>query len=100
MKVDQAKWWIKEAAEQQKGRVPVAIVWRGPYSDEGVVEHGLVALHDQLMCARDQCQFVDGVELADHVAAKQIARTAWAQAPAVDVYASAHVSVFTSDTYD
>jgi hypothetical protein len=50
----------------------VAVVWRGPHRDEGLVEHVLVPLHDQLVRAADQLQPVGPVELLDNVPAKHV----------------------------
>mmetsp|Transcript_3559 Transcript_3559/g.6806 ORF Transcript_3559/g.6806 Transcript_3559/m.6806 type:complete len:278 (+) Transcript_3559:505-1338(+) len=64
---------------------PVAVVGRGPDGDERVVEHVLVALHHQLMRARDQLDCVCRVELRNHVAAEEVAGAARAEAPAVNI---------------
>lgn len=71
---------------QDRGNVPaaVAVVRRGPDSHDAAIEHLLVALHDELVGARDQGQVVFVVELPHDVAAKQEASAARAQAPAFD----------------
>ena len=45
---------------------PVAIVGRRPHSDKCLVEHPLVAFHDQLVRTRDGRQTVHSVELQGH----------------------------------
>ena len=41
----------------------ITIVWGRPNRHDGVVEHELVALHDELVSPGDQIQTVGGVEL-------------------------------------
>ena len=46
---------VPEADEDAKAAiedVPVAVVWRTPDGDDRLVEHELVALHGELVCAR------------------------------------------------
>jgi hypothetical protein len=73
----------------------VAVVGRRPYGHQAVRglarlaalrgEHGLVALHDQLVRAGDQVDVVDLVELGHHISAEEVASAAGRQAPALDV---------------
>ena len=60
----------------------VAIVGRGPHRHEAVVEHELVALHDELVRAADEAEAVAVVELLHNVRAKEVARAALAKAGA------------------
>eukprot|EP00955_Chlamydomonas_euryale_P017729 189382-Chlamydomonas_euryale.AAC.5 len=63
----------------------VAVVWRAPHRDQLVVEHPLVAVHHQLVCAADEVDLVGLVELRHDLAAEQVAGAARRQAPALDV---------------
>lgn len=63
----------------------VAVVWRRPYGDNALLEHLLVALHDELVGARDHGQVVPVVELADDAGAEEEAGTARGEAPTFDI---------------
>lgn len=66
---------------------PVAVVGRAPDGHDRVVEHELVALHDELVRARDEVEIVRVHKLPDDVAAEQEAGPARRQSPSFDVYA-------------
>jgi hypothetical protein len=63
----------------------VAVVRRRPHGHQLLVEHVLVALHHQLMGARDHVDVVRVVELLDNVAAEQETSAARTQTPAFDI---------------
>jgi hypothetical protein len=76
--------------ELENGRdVPaaIAVVRRAPDGDERAVEHELVALHRELVRARDQRERVLVCEPPRDVRAEQEARAARREAPAGDVCA-------------
>ena len=54
---------------------PVAVIRRGPDSDQLLIEHPLVALHDQLVRTADEVDLVGLLEATADVPAKQIPRT-------------------------
>ena len=64
----------------------VAVVGRRPHRHQRLVgEHVLVALHDKLVCARDEFDGVGRVELCDDVAAEEVAGAARREPPPVNV---------------
>eukprot|EP00303_Exanthemachrysis_gayraliae_P002182 CAMPEP_0206002310 /NCGR_PEP_ID=MMETSP1464-20131121/2663_1 /ASSEMBLY_ACC=CAM_ASM_001124 /TAXON_ID=119497 /ORGANISM="Exanthemachrysis gayraliae, Strain RCC1523" /LENGTH=117 /DNA_ID=CAMNT_0053375647 /DNA_START=344 /DNA_END=694 /DNA_ORIENTATION=+ len=62
-----------EAALELEGgghvAAPVAVVGRGPHGDEALVEHPLVALHDELVGPGNLAEVVGVQELLHNVAA-------------------------------
>lgn len=80
----------KSAVERKNTRregtdVPIAIIRRAPDGDDGAVEHDLVALHGELVRARDEVERVVVREGFGDVAAEEEARAARGEAPACDV---------------
>lgn len=65
--------------------VPIAIIRRAPDGDDGAVEHDLVALHGELVRARDEVECVVVCEGFGDVAAEEEAGAARGEAPACDV---------------
>lgn len=61
-----------EAEDRRDIAAAIAVVWRGPNSDEVLIrEHKLEALLNELMRARDQLKAIDVRKLARHFAAKE-----------------------------
>lgn len=54
--------------------MPVTIVWRGPYSDQLLIEHELVAFHDKLVCPCNQFYFICLAEMLADVTPKEVPR--------------------------
>ena len=71
--------------EASAGSTPVAVVGRGPHCHQLVIEHGLVAIHDQLVRSADEADLVGLVEAAADVATEKVASATRAEAPALDV---------------
>lgn len=57
--------------DNEKQRLPVAVIGRRPDCDKRLVlEHVLESLLHKLVCAADELQTVDVIELCSHLAAK------------------------------
>lgn len=69
----------------QGNGVPIAIIRRAPDGDDGAVEHDLVALHGELVRARDEVERVVVREGFGDVAAEEEAGAARGETPACDV---------------
>ena len=67
---------------------PVAVIGRGPHGDDRVVEHELVALHRELVRARNEVDRVVVREYLRDVRAEEEACSARRQAPAGDICAN------------
>lgn len=59
----------------------VAVVGGGPDSDEGVIEHGLIAFHNELMGPTNQVDFVLAIKFVDDVTTEEVASTTWTHTP-------------------
>lgn len=69
----------------QGNGVPIAIIRRAPDGDDGAVEHDLVALHGELVRARDEVECVVVREGFGDVATEEEAGAARGETPACDV---------------
>ena len=58
----------------------------GWYREEGLLKHGLEALHHQLMSPGDEVNLVGVVELRHHITSKQVASSSRAQTPTIDLF--------------
>lgn len=81
-----AKFAVERKNTRRGGTdVPIAIIRRAPDGDDGAVEHDLVALHGELVRARDEVERVVVREGFGDVAAEEEAGAARGEAPACDV---------------
>lgn len=81
-----AKFAVERKNTRREGTdVPIAIIRRAPDGDDGAVEHDLVALHGELVRARDEVERVVVCEGLRDVAAEEEAGAARGEAPACDV---------------
>lgn len=85
-----ARGWPEQAARKRGTDAPVAVIWRAPDGDNRLVEHELVALHRELVRARNEVDRVVVREYLRYIRAEEEARAARRQAPAGDIYGGVH----------
>lgn len=80
---------IEMFIEFEDGRnvsAPIAVIWCRPDGDESLVEHVFETLHNELMSATNQGDFVCVVKLSDDIASKEIASASWRESPTVNFF--------------
>ena len=60
----------------------ITIIRGGPDSEHRFIEMPLIAFHHELMGPADQIDVIHLIELRDHIAAEEVASTAWTDSPA------------------
>lgn len=65
----------RESETKSHRHAPVAVIWRAPHRNDGLVKHELVSVHGQLMCSRDEVNSIIVRKRFCDIGAEEITRT-------------------------